>query len=461
MDAGALIARRLLLPVARWKDGRRYFNHYLREFEQSQYYSPERLRDLQSEWLRALVAHAYQHTAYYRRLFDSAAVDPASVRDPEDLRRLPTLSKQQVRLHLPDLLADNYPLQTLIQDHTGGSTGMPLQLYRDHRCHDVRLAAAIRHERWTGWEVGERLAYIWGAPRDLGPAEALRWRLSKRFAYRMITLYSSALDDASMVRFAQALQRWRPTLVVAYAGCAYLVAKFLRERGLRLPPPKGVVCSSELLQPRQRPVIEAAFGAPVFDRYGCHEFGMIASECAAHQGLHIAADRLLLEVLADGAPAAPGQPGEIVITDLWNYAMPMIRYHIGDLGVLGDRRCDCGRPLPLLEMLTGRTTDFLVTPAGKMISGSYLASVPGTRPGLEQVQFVQEVRDRVVVRVVPGEQFTQDDLLYLIRRLQQLMGPGVTFSHELVKEIPRDPGGKYQFCICKVPTDLTRDVLPP
>jgi len=459
-DLRAVIARRLLLPIARWKEGRHHFNQYLREFEQSQYYSPERLRDLQSERLQALIAHAYQHTAYYRRQFDEAGIDPASIRDPDDLERLPTLSKPQVQADLADLLAENYPLDKLTRDYTGGSTGTALKLYRDQRRGDARLAVGLRHDRWTGWEVGERAAYIWGAPRDFGPVANLRWRLSTRLVHRLTMLDALILDQESMARFAVELKRWRPALIVSYASVAYVFAKFLLERALEVPPPKAVIVTADLLQPHQRPVIEKGLGAPVFNRYGARELGIVSSECAFHQGLHLAVDSLCVEVLANGRRAAPGQPGEIVVTDLLNYGMPLIRYRLGDVGVLADRRCDCGRGLPLMDMVSGRITDFLITPAGTMIWAGHIPMIAiASRPGFEQVQIIQEARDRLVVKVVPGPRFVPADLEYFDQKMTELMGPGVTFVHELVKEIPRGPGGKHQFCICKVPTDLTRDVL--
>jgi len=461
MDLYAPIARSILLPAVRWKEGHRRFTWYLREFERTQYLSPADLRELQLRHLQALLRHAYDHTAYYRRQFREAGITPAAIRDLDDLRKLPTLSKQNLSANLADLVADNYRLEELRRDHTGGSTGSALTFYRDRRRGDARMGVAYRHDQWTGWRIGERSSYIWGALRDLGPLTSLRWRLNSRFVRRHTFLDAAALDDISMSRFAAHLARWRPALIVAYSGAAYLFAKFLLAQGIKVPPPKAVITSAELLQPHQRRVIEQGLGAPVFDRYGAREVGMIASECERHQGLHIAADSLLVEMVADGAPAAPGEPGQIVVTDLLNYGMPMIRYCIGDSGVLSDRCCDCGRSLPLMQMLAGRISDFLVTPGGTMVSAAYLTVVIAQRPGLEHVQFVQDRREHVLIRVVPGPAFASADLDHLERKLRDLMGAGVTFSRELVQEIPRGPGGKCHFCVCNVPTALSEDLTAP
>ena len=234
--------------------------------------------------LQALLAHAYEHAAYYRRVFDQAGVRPEAIESLDDLRRLPTLSKREVREHLSDLLADNYPKEKLRRDSTGGSTGIPVVFDRDLPRGDSRMAVGLRHDGWTGWRIGERLAYVWGAQRDFGPMEKIRWRLASRFVHRHIMLDAAALDEESMHRFAAELQRWRPALIVAYAGGAYVFSKFLLDRGIRLPAPKGVVCTAESLYPQHREVIERALGAPVFNRYGTREMGLIASECDRHLG---------------------------------------------------------------------------------------------------------------------------------------------------------------------------------
>lgn len=460
MDLHAIAARRLLLPVARYKEGRRHFNRFLREFMRNQYLSPGELRDLQLRRLKALLRHSYEHTPFYRRQFQEAGITPDAIRDLDDLRLLPTLSKQQIQAHLDELIADTHAVHRLRRDYTGGSTGTALMFYRDFRRGDAREALAYRHDGWTGWEIGERQSFIWGAPRDLGPVGQLRWRLTSRFVRRYTMLDALALDEESMSAFATDLTRWRPSLIVTFATAAYVFAKFLLARGIEVPRPKGIITTAELLQPHQRRAIEEGFRAPVFDRYGAREVGLVASECESHEGMHIAADSVQVEFLVDGRPAEPGEPGEIVVTDLLNYGMPMIRYRLGDVGVPTDRRCSCGRTLPMMEMLSGRVTDFLVTPNGKMLWGAYITLYAiAHRPGFEQVQLIQDARDRVLIKVVPGPQFARADLDYVGQRLGELMGGGVTFTYELVDEIPVGPGGKRQFCVCKVPTALSEDVL--
>jgi len=461
MDLYAPIVRRILLPAMRWRNGRRDFGQFVREFARSQHLPPAELRDLQLRRLHALLGHAYDNCPYYRRQFQEAGITPAAVRDLDDLARVPTLSKDQVRANLEEMLARPYDRRQLKRDQTGGSTGSPVVFYRDRRRGDSRIALGYRHDQWTGWRIGERTSYIWASFLAFSAQPSLRRRLRNQMVDRRTLLNCVAFDEEDMHAFAVDLKRWRPALIIAFSGAGYLFARYLLDQGLEVPPPKAVVTSAELLQPHHRRVIEQAFRAPVFDRYGARETGVIASECDRHQGLHIAADSILVEVLANGKPAAPGEPGEIVVTDLLNYGMPMIRYRIGDSGVLSERQCDCGRGLPLMDMVAGRTTDFLVTPAGALVSAAYLAFVISQRPGLEHAMFIQNRPDHVVIKVVPGHGFTHADIDYLEQHLLKLMGASVTFSRELVNHIDRGPSGKYRFCICTVPTEALNDVTTP
>ena len=200
-------------------------------------------------------------------------------------------------------------------------------------------------------------------------------------------LDAASLTEQRMEEFHAALLRWRPKVIQAYARSAVLFARFLRERGLTAYKPHSIVTSAEMLEPDDRQILEDVFGCPVFDRYGCREVSVIASECPAHTGLHVNAECLHVEIETPDGPADPGEVGAILVTDLLNTAMPLIRYRIGDLGSLTEGDCPCGRGLPRLAALHGRSTDFLVGSDGRLVSGVFLATyVVAQRPSLGQVQ---------------------------------------------------------------------------
>jgi phenylacetate-CoA ligase len=206
----------------------------------------------------------------------------------------------------------------------------------------------------------------------------------------------------------------------------------------------------------ERATLEEVFQCKVFDRYGCEEVSLIASECPSHSGLHLNSDHLLVEFLVDGRPAAPGECGEIHITDLTNYAMPFIRYRVEDAGTPTDRACPCGRGLPLMEKVQGRVADFLVTPEGRVIFGvSILDNFTAKFLGLERVQIVQDEIDHLVFRIVRGADFTDDMLGAFRARIPEFFGPSMRFEFEFVDHIPREASGKYRFTISKVANPFT------
>ena len=212
----------------------------------------------------------------------------------------------------------------------------------------------------------------------------------------------------------------------------------------------------------ERPTIEHVFQCPVTNRYGCEEVSLIACECEQHQGLHINADSVYVEVLRpDGTPADAGEPGKVVVTDLVNRAMPIIRYQVGDMAVRADRRCPCGRGLPLLEKIEGRTADYVVLPSGELISGvSLTENFAVMVPGIAQLQIIQEAVDRFVFRIVKGHTFGPASLERIRSLVTERFGPSIDYECEFVDRIRQEPSGKYRFCISKVNSPYTGAAEP-
>jgi len=448
MDPTAFLIRSLLFPAWVRKNGSRRLV-YARELAKTERLSSDALRELQWVQLKAILQHAFDQCAFYRKKWTEAGVSPGDVESLDDINRIPTLTKAEIQESLSELVADNYRPRPLIRDMTGGSTGSPMVFYYDEDRRDSREAAVIRHDRWTGWDIGEKRALLWGAPRDVaGGSRAGRFR--NRVLGRDMALDASALDEPRMRRFCERLQRYQPAFVVAYANTLTLFARFVKDAGLEPMRPRAIICSGEVLTGEGRALIESTFGCAVFDRYGCREFAVIASECDRHQGLHVNAENLLLEVLQDPA-AAPDSGGEIVITDLKNYAMPLIRYRSRDVGYLKPSRCDCGRGLPILELRGGRTTDFLTALNGQKVSGIVLATYGITNiDGLRQVQFIQERRDAVRARIVRGPGWSQEALDTLIAKVRAFLGDAMAVEVEFTDAIGLESSGKYRFTISRL-----------
>jgi phenylacetate-CoA ligase len=457
MSLHAKLVRNVLVPLSLWRRGETRQLAYEREFERTQYLSADELHHLQSTRLQRILTHAYERCSFYWRRFEEAGMLPSDIRCVADLRHLPVLEKVDIQEHGEEMIAHGWPADDLIRNQTGGSTGTPItfHLSRDRKC--SRAAATLRHNRWAGWEVGDRAAVIWGAPRDR-PGDSWRARLHAILFRDPLWLDTAAVTEASLAHFHAELWRHRPGILQAYAGSAVLFARYLVEKGLRAYRPRSIITSAEVLEPGERRLLEDVFGCPVFNRYGCREVSVIASECPAHNGMHVMAEGLVVEIQTPTGPARPGEVGSILVTDLLNLAMPLIRYRIGDMGARAQQPCPCGRSLPLLEKVAGRVTDFLVGSDGQLVSGVYLATyVVAHRPSLGQVQIHQSQPGHVVYRLRPGPGFDPfADGEYLRRATREYLGAAASADVEPVAELRAAPSGKFLFSTSTVtPSFLT------
>jgi phenylacetate-CoA ligase len=449
------LVRDVLVPLSLWRSGELAQLRYLKEFERTQFLSPDELRHLQWDRLRALLSHAYQQCPYYRQRFAEAGLVPGDLRGLHDLRALPVLEKRDIQENGERMVARDWPRGDLIRNQTGGSTGAPVTFYlgRDRKC--SRGAATVRHNRWAGWDVGDKTAVIWGAPRDR-PASGWRSRLRGAVLREPLWLDTACLTEATLSEFHFALLRYQPRIILAYARAAVLFARYLEATGRPGYRPHALVTSAEVLEGEDRALLERTFGCPVFNRYGCREVSVVASECPAHAGLHTMGEGLYVEIETPAGPARPGEMGSILVTDLLNRAMPLIRYRIGDLGAWADGPCPCGRGLPRLEKVAGRVTDFLVGGDGRLVSGVFLATyVVAHRPSLGQVQIRQHQAGEVVYRIKPSRDFRHDaDLEYLRAATREYLGKETRAEAEFVDELSPEPSGKFLFSRSTVTPDF-------
>ncbi len=447
MDLWQPIAKHVLFPLQARREGNSVPRH-LRELEESQWWPVERLEQMRLERLRALLRHAAAHCPFYTARFAESGFDPERVQSFGDLVGIPLLTKDDIRNHRDEMVATNVPRSQLVPNKTGGSTGQPLHFYMDRERQSSRDAAALRHDRWSGWDIGDPAAYIWGHRTDVTAPESLLSRLRVKYLDRALFLDTSSLDSARMDSFRRRLLHENPPYYVAYANSVYLYAKFLKDTGAtEYQRPRAIITSAEMLDPERRALIEEVFGCLVLNRYGSRETSVIASQCEEAQGLHICWETLHLEFLRDEKPVAAGEPGKIVITDLMNYGMPLIRYDIQDVGIPSEAACACGRGLPVMEVSAGRVTDFLLGMEGQIVSGASLTIyLIANAPGVAQAQLVQERRGELVLRVVRGEGFGEATREFFTREIPRYFGD-IAWRLDEVDSIAKDPSGKYRFSI--------------
>jgi phenylacetate-CoA ligase len=399
--------------------------------------------------LAAIVRHAAVTTPFYAERFAAAGLDPLAVRDIIDLARLPVLAKDDLRTRGAELFSRAVPRADLVTAKTGGSTGVSLQVWCDRDGIERRAGAALLADSWSGWRIGQPVAAVWGNPPV--PRTA-RQRLRAWARERILFLDTMRIDAAAIDAFAAGWARLRPGLLFGHAHSLFILAEALEGRGL-MPRPRGIVATSMMLLKPEREVIERVFGVPVTNRYGCEELGLIACECERHAGMHLSAETVWVETLhADGSSCAPGEDGRLVITDLVNRGQPLIRYEVGDRGVLTTDPCPCGRGWPLLAALTGRIADFLLALDGSRVAGISLIENTLTRlPGIRQLQLVQEERGALVANLVPATGWSETVAQNLTASLRDALGADLRVEIRLAERIAQEPSGKYRFSICRVP----------
>ncbi|MBU0495961.1 MAG: hypothetical protein KKA73_23250 [Chloroflexi bacterium] len=421
--------------------------------ERSQWWPWPQLEEYQTAKLRALLTQAYANIPFYRQRFDEVGLCPAAVHAPADLIGLPVLTKAEIQDHGENLLARNVDRRRLHQDHTGGSTGHPLAFYQDAGYTAWCNADKLRCYRLAGYRLGQRWAFLWGSDYDAQAHKGHRGQLADRLVYNTLWIDTFDLDVEMLAAAARQLARWRPRILVAYVSSAVLLARLVQERGIVNVLPHAIQTSAEVLTPDDRRLLEEAFGCPIFDRYGCREVGNIAHECSAHQGLHVLAENNLLELLDEAdQPVPPGQPGRVVVTNLNNHAMPLIRYETGDMAVASAQPCTCGRGLPLLESVVGRVSDLITSPSGRLLHGEFFTHLFYKTRGVRQFRVIQETRHDLLIELVPGPGFDQATTCNLVEQgIQQHGDPAFRVRFELHEHLAPSASGKYQFTISRVP----------
>jgi phenylacetate-CoA ligase len=441
--------RRVLFPVYETGLRRRRTLAYLDDYQRDQWLDPEQIAALQWQRLQRLLEHCHREVPYYRRRWRELDIAPQDIRNLDDYAKLPLLTKADIRTHADELQADSLR-DRLLYKATGGSTGEPLRFAYTRESNDRRVAAMWRGYGWAGSRMGRRTLFLWGgAVGDPTRTHQLKDRLYNAVFARHV-LNSFAMTDANMAEYADAIDRYRPEVIVAYVGPLVKLAQWLIATGRKIWQPQSIIGGAEAMHEFQRELIQKAFGAPAFNTYGCREFMLIAAECEQHQGLHVNADHLVVELRTPHGAAGPGEAGDVVITDLFNYGMPFVRYANGDMATASSGRCACGRGLPLLARVDGRVLDAIRTPAGHVLPGEFFPHMLKDVAGLQRFQLVQRRLDRLDLSIVRGAGFDDTSMDYIRREIRKVLGESVQLDCHFVDDIPLTRSGKLRVTVSEL-----------
>ena len=420
-----------------------------RALERSQWWSAEQLLQHQVQRLRAFLTDIGTRVPHYRELFGRLGFDPRAVQGLADLQALPLLDKATIRARTEAL---KHPgARGLARFNTGGSSGEPLIFYigRERVSHDV--AAKWRATRWWGVDIGDPEMVVWGSPIELGGQDRLRaWRDR---LLRTELLPAFEMNEAKLDAMVAAIRRRRPRMLFGYPSALSHIARHAAQRGQRMDDLgiRVAFVTSERLYDEQRSGISDTFGCPVANGYGGRDAGFIAHECP-QGGMHITSEDIVVEIVGtDGRPLPHGQAGEIVVTHLATRDFPFVRYRTGDVGVLDDQACPCGRGLPMLKEIQGRSTDFVVAADGTVMHGLALIYVLRDLPGLSAFKIIQHSLQRTEVQVVPeGGTLLPATSERIANGLRARLGAGVVVDIRPVPVIAAEKSGKFRYVVSHV-----------
>jgi len=409
------------------------------------------LTQFQNRRLRRVIEHAYNRVPYYRKLLDSVGVHPRHIGGVADLERIPITTKSDIK-HLPltDLLAKGTDPSRLIEHSTGGSTGEPFTIRR-----------SWIEERVLG-ELRRRTLRLYGASSGALVVVATfhhrPHRNDNRFVelvlnafgrYRVRSIFCLESPESLLRQFRELA----PDVIGGYSGVLSRLAHVIAESGVKTHRPQFILSGGEVLSDSAAKRISAAFGAPIYDTYGSHEFSRIAWECPTTGDYHRCDDGVITEVLRNDQPVGGGEEGEIVGTALHSYAMPFIRYRLGDVATQGHDSCVCGQPFSTLGKIQGRVVDYFTMPDGALLHPYQLARALKDK-GLQwvaQYQLIQESETSIVLKAVPLVSPTEEDIAEMKRSVAPVIGNAVSFDIEIVDRLDLEDRGKFRVYRSLVP----------
>ncbi|HER24670.1 MAG TPA: phenylacetate--CoA ligase family protein [Candidatus Atribacteria bacterium] len=446
VDIETKFRRNILLPIY-WK----YIKHwrvleYYKKLKEYQWKTIEENRNLQRKKLFELVKYAGQNIPYYKQIIQKNNIRFSEDTIFEDIKKFPILTKDIIRKNFDQLY--KFKDNTYYRNTTSGSTGEPAIFYQDRHCLEWQIATKLLFDEWAGRKVGEPIVKLWGAIDDiLKGSRGIRGYLKQQL-YGVTTLNSYMMTEKNLYDYVQRINKIKPRLILAYSNSIDELCRFIQEQDLSVYFPKAIMTSAGVLFPEFRKRIEEVFHALVFDCYGSREVGDIACNCEKTDELHLIPQIHYLEILNDsGKEANQGESGEIIITLLTNYTMPLIRYNIEDRGVFSKAKCSCGREFPFLKKVEGRIRNIFRNKKGDIIDGGFFIELFYFRDYLKKVQVIQKDYDFIVVNLVLKDhqkiKVANTDFKEIDKKIKLAMGNETEIKFNIVDEIKPSPSGKY------------------
>jgi phenylacetate-CoA ligase len=408
---------------------------YFLQAQKRQWAKPSEIENLQKKMLRALINHAFKHTIFYRRKWKEYKVRPEDIKNVEDLKKLPVVTKEDVIKNYTQFIALNYQhlydfSKTKVM-HTSGYSGVPLKIIFDERADDYREAIYLRSLLAIGYNPRRPLAYYWYEPFER--------KIYNRLGFMNKIYIPSSLSEEKQIEI---LQQFNPEYIHYFPSILYSIAKRIEFEGITLNP-KLIITSGDVLSKKMKDVIEGIFNAPVYDQYRAIEVGSIAWECKEGGCYHVDADSIILEVVKEEERVDEGEKGITICTNLTNFLFPLIRYELGDVVIPMSGKCSCGRGLPLLKSIEGKNSEIVKLKSGKILTPKMIIDCIADISGIYKFRVDFEKGNKVRVNLVLLDEKRKETILKEIkRRFNILLKEKFTISFRIVDDIPKIGRGK-------------------
>jgi len=421
-------------------------------------FSKEENEQLQLQKLNQLLNHAYTHIPYYKKLFQECnlfvdgIIELSSIKQ---LRALPFLTKSIVRKEGENLYSDDHKLRKSFVESSGGSTGEPLLFLQDKQDNDNNIGNFYLAKSWRDSSPYDSEIVIWGASKDIFGDKKSLFDQFKDFCRNRIVLNSFKMPDSDLHHYIKLLNKHQPRLIIAYTQSIYELALFAQKNKIMIKKQFAIHAAAGTLHEYMRKTLEEVFQCPVYNHYGCRETGAISSECRAHDGQHIMMDHTLVEIIDENGNVLPdGEQGEVVVTTLDNYSMPLIRYKMSDIAIMKPyESCSCGCTYPKLQEVVGRTTDIFKTLNGDTVTPIFFKFLLGVRYNqgyIQSYQVIQESLELIVIKIVKNTEIPQEYLDTLTKKIKIVMGESCHVNYKFVDEIPKTETGKFLHTFSKI-----------
>lgn len=424
----------------------RYYN----DFQKSQWQPFEYLKNQQEMKLRKLIVFAYKNVPYYTKLLNRLNIKPSNIVTIKDLEKLPILTKQIIKKNWQDFIPKNINKLKYLSGSTSGSTGTPFKYRMLKEDYERGMALLYRGLGYGGYRLGDKVAIIAGS--SLIPTTQSESKKKTQEFFLNWRHYSAfEMSEENLFKYFYNINKWKPDFLRGYASSIYLFAKFIQDNNLKPEfQLKAIFTTAEKLFNKQRELIEQVFSVRIFDNYGLNDGGISAYECEKHNGIHIDMERAILETVDDVGRQVINQKGKILATSLYNYTLPFIRYDTGDLGIISESECTCGRNTLLLKEIVGRVSEFITTVSGLKIHGEFFSHIFYEIDNVSQFQVIQNKPDEILIKIIPNswqikENIDISKIKNVIFKKDKMLK--VKFQFAKLKDIESTKTGKYKFIV--------------